>query len=84
MVDMNLNMLIYPVLMAVFGIIAWALKEVFEKLKETMTEDAVRQLIADKLQPVIDKQDDIKDDLGRLEEKLDQLINLLVSRKINE
>lgn len=84
MADMNLNMLIYPVLMAVFGIIAWVLKEVFERLKTIITEEEVRRLIADKIEPLVNKQDDIKDDLSRLEEKLDQLINLLVGRKMNE
>lgn len=78
---MDLNNILGIVGIALLSGIAYFIKGIVDKVNNTMTESEIRILIADKLQPITERHNDIKEDLARLEDKLDYLIKLLADHK---
>jgi hypothetical protein len=58
----------------VVGYIVWKFKKVEEKADESLNEQEIRQIIDDKTEPMKVMQAEIKEDLNRIEGKLDRLV----------
>ena len=71
----ELAALALPVAFGVFGHIYYNLRDVRNRAYGNIDEEKARQLIEDKLKPVEYKTEDIKEDINRLEKKIDYLIS---------
>lgn len=56
------------------GYVMWKFKRIEHKVDESLDEQEIRQIIKDKLVPGRIVQGEIKEDLRRIEQKLDRLI----------
>ena len=63
-----------------FGYVMWKFKKIENKTDKTLEEDKVRQLIEDKAEPVKVLQKEIKEDLERIERKMDKLSDMLYTK----
>lgn len=72
------NTIIYVVLTGIVGSIGYLLRFLHGKLSATLTEQEIRNLISDRDESINDKQEDLKEDIHRLEDKLDRLIESLI------
>jgi len=78
--DITATQIIVFVGSAISGIVGFMIKDVYRRLTSleksgSVTEPQVRQIIADKVDP-------IKEDLSEIKSKLDYLFNLFYSSKI--
>ncbi len=58
------------------AILIWVLKDMKSKVDRTLTQAEIRQLIADRLEPVHVELKNIKDNIQQIDVKLDSLIEL--------
>jgi hypothetical protein len=78
---MNFETMFLPsLIMGVIGIIAYVLKNSYDKLNHTLTAEQIRMLIQDRLEPIIAQQVDLKEDFKALGAKIDMLVELLIKQ----
>lgn len=65
----------------VFSYLFYCIKRIHRKLDNSISEAKVRQIINDRVAVIEARQDEVKDDIKRLESKIDYLIDLLMRNK---
>lgn len=70
----ELNYIFKSVVGVVIGYIMWKFKKIETKVDKSLDEQEVRQIIDDKIEPMKVMQKEVKEDLNRIEAKLDRLI----------
>ena len=65
----------------VLTIIGYMLRRTMSKLEDMMTEQEIRMLIKDKLDPIYVKQSNVDNELKRINLTLDRILDLLLDEK---
>ena len=74
------SQLFKPIITTLLGYVLWRFKKMDSKIDKTLDETEIRQLIEDKSEPVKVLQKEIKEDLNRIEKKMDKLNDILMER----
>lgn len=74
-VIMSIELLFKLVFGSLVGYLMFRFKRIEEKAEKSMTRNDVKELVADKLAPIEVKLRDVKDDLHKIDSKLDKLID---------
>jgi hypothetical protein len=64
-------------------ILGFFLKRINMKLDQTMDEPSIRALIHDKLEPILVTQEELKDDMKHIRDRLDEIVSLLLKRGVD-
>ncbi len=67
----------------VLTIIGYMLRRTMSKLEDMMSEQEIRMLIKDELDPIYVKQSNVDNELKRIDLKLDRILDLLLDEKRN-
>lgn len=70
--------ILYVTLTALCGAGGYLLRFLHSKLSNTLSEEEIRALVDDRATSIELKQEDLKEDIHRLEDKLDRLIESLL------
>lgn len=65
---------ITPIVLSIGGYIVLKFKKLETKIEKSMSKEDTKELINDKIKPFDVLQREIKEDIGRLEQKLDRLL----------
>lgn len=74
MLELELNYIFKSVVGVALGYVIWKFKKVETKVEQSLDEQEIRQIIDDKLEPMKVMHKEVKEDLNRIENKLDRLI----------
>jgi ubiquinone biosynthesis protein UbiJ len=75
-----LTTIIVSIVSAWFGLLEYRMRKMQNKLDKCLTDEQTDKLIDLKQEPIKSKQDDVKEDIKRVEAKLDKLIEMQMNR----
>lgn len=73
--------IIYPLLSLVVGYIGYLYKNLQNKIDGTLSEEQIRNLLDDKIRPIQEQQDSLKENIRHLMTKIDSIIQMLLEMK---